>query len=72
MLNPDAKPDIDYAQFVKGMVQVKADPELSELVPMDVPNRFMLLSLLIDSPINEDQAKLIKDKMEGPVVFGVG
>ena len=34
-------------------------------VPMEVPNRFELLSLLIDSPINEDQEKLIFDKLTG-------
>eukprot|EP01052_Picozoa_sp_SAG31_P000523 SAG31_NODE_15_length_37942_cov_32.078297_28_plen_645_part_00 len=32
---------------------------------MQVPNRFELLSLLIDSPINEDQEKLIFDNMTG-------
>eukprot|EP01052_Picozoa_sp_SAG31_P074117 SAG31_NODE_33203_length_346_cov_1.497976_2_plen_37_part_01 len=37
MLNPEAQQDIDYAQFVKGMIKVKADPELSGIVPMDVP-----------------------------------
>ena len=37
--------------------QVKHDPELSRVIPLDVPNRFMLLSLLIDTPINEDQVR---------------
>ena len=53
-----------YSEFVRGMINVKRDPELSKVVPMDVPNRFMLLSLLIDTPINEDQEKLIMDKLE--------
>ena len=30
---------------------------------MDVPNRFQLLSLLIDTPINEDQEALIFNRM---------
>jgi hypothetical protein len=27
------------------MITVKRDPELSRVIPLDVPNRFMLLSL---------------------------
>lgn len=39
---------------------------------MDVPNRFALLSFVVDSPINEDQEKLIFDKMSGLEKFGIG
>lgn len=45
------------------MIKVKKDPVLSKLVPMEVPNRFELLSLLIDSPINQDQERLIFEKL---------
>ena len=65
VLNPDGSEWIPFETYVKGMLKVKADPELATLVPMDVPNRFQLLSLVIDSPINEDQERLIFDKMTG-------
>ena len=71
VLNPEGKTDIDYAEFVNGMIKVKRDPDLSSVIPMDVPNRFMLLSLLIDTPINEDQEKLIMDKLEGAEKAGI-
>ena len=45
------------------MIQVNSDPELCEVIPMDVPNRFELLSLVIDSPINADQEHLIFHNM---------
>jgi hypothetical protein len=64
VLNPEGKDWIAYAEFVKGMISVKRDhKELSRSVPMDVPNRFMLLSLLIDTPINEEATKLIMDRL---------
>ena len=71
VLNPEGKEWIPFAEYVRGMVQVKRDPELSDLIPMDVPNRFQLLSLLIDTPINEDQEKLIFDKLEPLEKVGV-
>ena len=64
VLNPEGKEWIPFSEYVKGMIKVKNDPFLSTVVPMDVPNRFQLLSLLIDTPINEDQEKLIFDKMD--------
>ena len=64
VLNPQGKEWIPFGEYVEGMIKVKNDPFLSTVVPMDVPNRFQLLSLLIDSPINEDQEKLIFDKMD--------
>lgn len=71
VLNPSGKEWIPFSEYAAGMMQVKRDPELSKLVPMDVPNRFQLLSLLIDSPINEDQEKLIFDKMDPLEQMGV-
>ena len=65
VLNPDGSEWITFETYVKGMLNVKADPELATLVPMDVPNRFQLLSLVIDSPINKDQERLIFDKLTG-------
>jgi Ca2+-binding EF-hand superfamily protein len=63
VLNPDGKEWIAFGEYVQGMIQVKCDPELSRILPMDVPNRFQLLSLLIDSPVNEDVEAQIKKKM---------
>ncbi len=63
VLNPEGKDWIPFSEYVAGMIEVKRNRELSKLVPMDVPNRFQLLSLLIDTPINEDQEALIFNKM---------
>lgn len=63
VLNPEGKDWIPFSEYVAGMIVVKRDRELSKVVPMDVPNRFQLLSLLIDTPINEDQEALIFNKM---------
>ena len=71
VLNPDGKDWIPFSDFVAGMITIKRDPALSGIIPMDVPNRFQLLSLLIDSPINEDQEELIFDKMSGLEKAGV-
>jgi len=65
VLNPEGDEWIPFEKYVRGMLKVKEDPELAALVPTDVPNRFQLLSLVIDSPINEDQEKLIFDKLTG-------
>jgi hypothetical protein len=45
VLNPGGKEWIPYGEFVAGMVTVKRDPELRRVIPLDAPNRFMLLSL---------------------------
>jgi hypothetical protein len=71
VLNPEGKDWIPFSEFVAGMIIVKRDEELSNIMPMDVPNRFQLLSLLIDSPINEEQEELIFDKMSGLEKAGV-
>jgi Ca2+-binding EF-hand superfamily protein len=71
VLNPAGKEWIAYGEFVRGMLLVKADPALARAVPLDVPNRFMLLSLLIDTPINEEQEALIYGKMAGLEKWGV-
>ena len=71
VLNPAGKDWIPFSDFVEGMVKVKRDPELSQIIPLDVPNRFQLLSLLIDSPINEEQEQLIFDKMSALEKGGV-
>ena len=48
---------------MKGMIKVKQDPNLSRVLPMDVPNRFQQLSLLIDPPVNKEREAAIKKKL---------
>ena len=79
VLNPGYQPSINaggldaipFSLFVVGMLKVRDDPALANIVRMDVPNRFALLSLLIDSPINKEQEKLIFGKMNVLEKFGV-
>lgn len=63
LLNPLAKEWVTFAAYAEGMVRVQQDPDLHTKVPMHLPNRFALLSLIIDSPINQEQQKLIFQKM---------
>ena len=72
MLNPEGLPSINFSSFVKGMLKLQEHPELSQVVPLDIPHRFTLLSLVIDSPINDDQEKLIFDQMNPLERIGVG
>jgi hypothetical protein len=71
VLNPEGKDWINFSEYVVGMLKVKEIPELHGIVPMEKPNRFELLSLLIDSPINEGQEKLIFDKLTGLEKAGI-
>jgi Ca2+-binding EF-hand superfamily protein len=71
VLNEEGKEWIPFMDFAHGMVKVQKDPELSRLIPLDLPNRFQLLSLLIDSPINEEQEKLIYEKLGGLEKMGI-
>ena len=50
-------------RYVQGMIIVKNDPDLSQVLPMDVPNRFQQLSLLIDPPVNKEREDEIKRKL---------
>ena len=70
-LNPEGSDWIAFEQYCKGMSHVRADPALQGIIPMDVPQRFQLLSLLVDSPINEEQEKLINAKMNPLERFGL-
>ena len=45
------------------MITVKNDPNLSQILPLDVPNRFQQLSLLIDPPVNKEREDEIKRKL---------
>jgi hypothetical protein len=49
VLNPEGKDAIVFADFVRGMLRIAEDPELKHVMPLDRPNRFQLLSLVIDA-----------------------
>ena len=49
MLNPERKVAIQFGDFVRGMLSVAEDSELRKIMSLDRPNRFQLLSLVIDS-----------------------
>jgi hypothetical protein len=72
LVNPDGKENIGFAEFVKGMVQVEHDPELKPKFSIEIPNRFELLSLVIDSPINQAEADRLYSKMNPLEKLGVG
>jgi hypothetical protein len=49
VLNPERKVAIQFGDFVRGMLSVAEDSELRKIMSLDRPNRFQLLSLVIDS-----------------------
>ena len=55
VLNPEGLQTISFSDFMHGMIRVKADPDVAEMIKLDAPNKWELLSLLIDSPISEEQ-----------------
>lgn len=63
VLNPEKKDSINFADFVRGMIIVKNDAALAAIIKLDAPNKWQLLSLLIDSPINKQAERLILDKL---------
>ena len=63
VLNPDGQQMITFEEFVRGMIQVKRDPQLNATFSIDTPNRFELLSLVIDSPINQAESDRLYERM---------
>ena len=63
VLNPLGDEWITFAAYAEGMVRTQQIPELQRMVPVELPNRFALLSLLIDSPINHEQQKQLFEQM---------
>eukprot|EP01051_Picozoa_sp_SAG22_P002652 SAG22_NODE_120_length_19227_cov_7.584013_16_plen_1054_part_00 len=55
ILNPTGKKSISFPEFVAGYILVKKDPVLGHIMRTDVPNRFQLLSLICDTPVNEEE-----------------
>lgn len=63
VLNPDGKDSINFQEFLKGMIGVQKDPQLAAVFPVDAPNRFELLSLVIDAPTDPAESELLYQKM---------
>eukprot|EP01047_Picozoa_sp_COSAG01_P023720 COSAG01_NODE_1444_length_10282_cov_17.103506_2_plen_565_part_00 len=52
LLDPDSTGAVGWFAFLRGMeVVLEKEPALAELLAFDTPNRWALLSLLIDSPV---------------------
>lgn len=71
LLCPEGQVKIDFAQFVRGMVEAEKDPNLHSKFSTDIPNRFELLSLVVDSPINNAESNRLYEKMNPLEKVGV-
>ena len=72
VLCPEGQATINFAEFVKGMVEAEKITDLRSMFSIDMPNRFELLSLIIDSPINRAESELLYDRMNPLEKIGVG
>lgn len=63
VLNPNQQEFIGFADFAKGMIKAREQPELKAAIPFDAPNRFELLSLVVDSPTSQAESDRLYQKM---------
>lgn len=59
VINPDEKDFIEFFEFVKGMVKVRSDTRLEGKISLTEPNKWELLSLIIDTPVSRDETNKI-------------
>jgi hypothetical protein len=71
VLNPSQAESIGFQEFAKGMVEARKLPQLKAAIPFDAPNRFELLSLVVDTPVSQAESDLIYARMGGLEQAGV-
>lgn len=71
VLCPEGELKIDFPQFVAGMVEAERDASLRSKFSINIPNRFELLSLVIDSPINQAESNMLYERMNPLEKVGV-
>eukprot|EP01043_Picozoa_sp_COSAG02_P038526 COSAG02_NODE_2978_length_7629_cov_3.880478_6_plen_589_part_00 len=71
VLCPEGELKIGFAQFVTGMVEAEKIPSLRSKFSINIPNRFELLSLVIDSPINQAESNMLYERMNPLEKVGV-
>jgi len=62
---------LTFSDFLFGMVEVQRNERTAGWVDIDKPNRWELLSLIIDTPVSKDAHKKIVDGMSGLEKLGI-
>lgn len=59
VLNPNGKKTLSFTDFLHGMKAVKGDERCSSWIDVNKPNKWEILSLIIDTPVGEVEEKRI-------------
>jgi Ca2+-binding EF-hand superfamily protein len=62
-LNPTGKESLSFADFLHGMRKCKDDPKCVDFIDISKPNKWELLSLLVDTPISTRDEEEILGKL---------
>ena len=62
---------ITFVDFCHGMIEVNKDDKCQGWLDINKPNKWELLSLLIDTPINKEESAAILDGLPGIEKFGI-
>ena len=54
---------LTFVEFLHGMAAVKQDSRCADWLNLHLPNKMKLLSLIIDTPVNEMESKRILDSL---------
>ena len=71
ILCPEGQVTISFAEFVRGMVEAAKISDLRLMFSIEIPNRFELLALIVDSPINQAESERLYDKMNPLEKIGI-
>jgi hypothetical protein len=62
---------LDFNMFLHGMAAVAKDPKCSGWMDVDKPNKWELMSLIIDTPVSKAEEKRIVDGLTGIEKLGI-
>lgn len=68
---PPAQAQLDWTAFLRGMARVSEDPVAAELMALDQPSGFPLVSLLIDIKVAPEEAVALAESWTTVEKFGV-
>ena len=71
VLNPDGHKELTFNLFLKGMKSVKKDSKCSTWIDINKPNKWEILSLIIDTPVGEAEEKRILSNLTGAERAGI-
>jgi hypothetical protein len=65
VLNPEGLDSLSFNDFLHGMKAVKGDDRCSGWIDINKPNKWEILSLIIDTPVGEVEEKRILSNLSG-------